>query len=86
MGKNFDIAASVSRQLPFFSCMNIALNNEFQRDISRYLYCQKFNTPPFKGSYDDQPYKWISKCNHIESSISKKQEIESKKLEKQAGK
>ena len=82
MGKDFDIANSVSYQLPFFSCMNIVLNSEHQRDISKFLYCKEFNTPPFKGSYSEQPMKWIQKVNIIKIAMAKRD----KKLQKKANK
>ncbi len=70
-GKDFDIAHSISRQLPFFTCINIALNKEYQKDISRYVYCTKFNTPAYSGSYGQQPSKWVHKISIIQSSIEK---------------
>lgn len=84
MGKSFDIATSISQQLPFFSCMNVVLSKEFQKDISKYLYCQKFNVPPFKGSYGDQSYKWIFKINIIDIAKHKMEEMARKKAEKQS--
>ena len=81
MGKNFDISSSIYKQLPHFACINIALNSKFQKDISKYLYCQKFNVPAYKGTYGDQPYKWIQKCNIIESSINKRNDMLRKKAE-----
>lgn len=82
MGKNFDIANSVSVQLPFFSCPNIILEKEYQKDISQYLYCQDFNIPPFPGSYGQQPKKWVDKVNIIKLAINKKQEIQQNKMTK----
>ena len=34
MGKSFDIASSVSQQLPFFCCNNVILNKQSQSVIS----------------------------------------------------
>ena len=84
MGKSFDIAASVSQQLPFFSCTNIMLDKQAQKDISQYLYCKEFNTPPFEGYYGKQPYKWISKANIIKVAMSKREEREHRKAQTQA--
>ena len=71
-GKSFDIARSVSAQLPFFACKNRMLNQEIQNDISRYVYCEKFNVPAYSGAYNDQPRKWIQKSMLIGSVINKK--------------
>ena len=71
-GKGFDIARSVSAQLPFFACKNRMLNQEMQNDISRYVYCEKFNVPAYNGAYGDQPRKWIQKSMFIGSVINKK--------------
>jgi hypothetical protein len=40
---------------------NILINNSHQKDISRYMYSKQFNISPYKGSYGDQPKKWIEK-------------------------
>lgn len=60
-GKSFSIVNSVMTQLPFFACSNILINNSHQKDISRYMYSKQFNISPYKGSYGDQPKKWIEK-------------------------
>ena len=75
-GKGFDIARSVSAQLPFFACKNRMLNQEIQNDISRYVYCEKFNVPAYNGSYGEQPYKWVRKTMTIGNAIAKKQKKE----------
>ena len=60
-GSSFNIASSVMAQLPFFTCTNIMLSTEAQKDISRFMYVKQFNVPAYKGSYGDQPKKWIEK-------------------------
>ena len=77
-GKGFDIAKSVSAQLPFFSCKNTLLNQKTQNDISRYVYCEKFNVPAYSGAYGDQPYRWIQKSMVIGNAINKNQKKELK--------
>ena len=84
MGKSFDIAASVSQQLPFFSCTNIVLNKESQRDISQYLSCKEFGIVPFPGGYGMQPQRWISKVNIIKTAMAKREEREHKKAQRKA--
>ncbi len=80
--KNFDITKSVLSQIPFFACTNKMLNQQVQNDIARYLYCDKFKVPAYKGSYGNQPYKWIQKAMTIGNIIAKKQ---NKEVEKQNG-
>jgi len=60
-GSNLHIAESVMAQLPFFSCPNIILSEEAQKDISRFMYSKQFNISPYKGSYGEQPKKWVEK-------------------------
>ena len=79
MGKNFDIAGSISSQLPFFSCINIMFKKEYQKDISKYVYCKDFGTSPYSGSYGEQPNKWIQKVNIIKYTFAKIEENEYKK-------
>ena len=40
-------------------CVNMFHDIESQKVIRRMLYCQRFNTPPFEGDYNDQPAWWI---------------------------
>jgi len=60
-GKDFNIAESVMAQLPFFACKNIILSSEAQKDISRFVYSRDFGISPYKGSYGEQPKKWVEK-------------------------
>ena len=83
-GKSFDIASSVSQQLPFFSCMNIMLNRQAQKDISQYLYCKEFGVVPFPGGYGMQPQRWINKVNIIKNAMGKREEREYKKAQRKA--
>tara|TARA_R110002020_G_scaffold73987_1_gene189642 strand:+ start:3953 stop:4333 length:381 start_codon:yes stop_codon:yes gene_type:complete len=67
-GSNLHIAESVMAQLPFFSCINTIMDNQSQKDISRLMYSRQFNISPYKGSYGEQPKKWVEKSfllNHL---------------------
>ena len=73
MGKSFDIANSVLKQLPFFSCTNIAVNKESQEDIAKYSYCSEFSIPPHIGGYGKQPRRWITKSFIIKNALAKRE-------------
>lgn len=75
-GKEFDIAQSVVSQMPFFACMNVFMDNKIQRDIQRYLYCEKFNVSPYEGDYNKQPAEWIRKVFLIRNALAKKEKKE----------
>lgn len=60
-GNSFNIASSVMAQLPFFACINVIMNQKAQQDISRFMYVRNFNVPAYKGSYGEQPKKWVEK-------------------------
>ena len=60
-GRNFNIAESVMAQLPFFACTNMMLDPTSQKDIARFMYARQFKISPYKGSYGDQPKKWVEK-------------------------
>jgi hypothetical protein len=60
-GRSFNIAKSVMAQLPFFSCTNLIMNVESQKDIARFMYARQFKISPYKGSYGEQPKKWVEK-------------------------
>ena len=61
-GSNLHIAESVMAQLPFFSCSNMIMDANAQKDIARFMYARQFNISPYKGSYGEQPKKWIDKA------------------------
>ena len=77
--KDFDISNSVYNQLPFFGCRNILYDRELQKDIQRYIYCEKFNISPYKGDYGKQPCLWVEKSFLIRKYMAK---LESKQLDK----
>ena len=67
-GRSFNIAKSVMTQLPFFACTNLVMNVESQKDIARFMYARQFRISPYKGSYGEQPKKWVEKSfllNHL---------------------
>ena len=70
-GKEFDVVSSVNSQVPFFSCRNILFDRTIQKDIQRYLYCEKFGISPYKGDYGEQPCLWVDKANIIRNTFAK---------------
>ena len=60
-GSNLHIAESVMAQLPFFACNNMIMDVEAQKDIARFMYARQFKISPYKGSYGEQPKKWVEK-------------------------
>ena len=78
-GKTFDISESVVSQIPFFACKNILADKGAQSDIQKYLYCEKFNVPPYEGGYNKQPYLWIEKAFLIRRYLAK---VESREIKK----
>ena len=72
-GKSFDVTNSVLSQIPFFCCTNVFFNNEVQRDLERYIYCEKFGVQPYKGSYGDQPFEWVRRSFIIQKALAKKE-------------
>ena len=72
-GSDFNIAESVMAQLPFFACRDIFLDKQSQKDISRLIYSRDFGTQPYKGSYGEQPAKWVSKSFLLKTLIERQQ-------------
>ena len=56
-------------QFPFFLCPNNIIDYEYQKDIKKYIYCEKTKTPAYPGSFGDQPNLWIEKFCVIENAI-----------------
>ena len=86
-GKSFDVASSVSKQLPFFACMNVFYSYDAQKDIEKYLYCKEFGVSPYEGEFNKQPKKWVEKSFLIKKAIVKKEEalIDKQKREMKNG-
>ena len=72
-GKSFDVAESLVAQIAFFACPNQFMDSTSNTDIERYVYCEKFNIPPYEGSYDNQPAKWVRRAFAIRSALAKKE-------------
>ena len=70
-GKSFDVNSSVNAQLPFFTCKNLFYSKQYSKDIRKYVYCQDFNTPPYPGSYGEQPVLWLEKAIIIKNVLAK---------------
>tara|TARA_R110002020_G_scaffold183425_4_gene379777 strand:+ start:155 stop:613 length:459 start_codon:yes stop_codon:yes gene_type:complete len=68
-GRKIDLLRDVYCQLPFFTCLNIFLNKEYQKDINKYIYCEDTGTKPYKGSYGQVPKIWIQKHFLIKKAI-----------------
>lgn len=52
----------------------LLLDREIQAMIERYNYCTATNTPPFPGSYDDQPAYWVDFVNILLGELPKMSE------------
>ena len=77
--KDFDVSESVYSQLPFFGCRNVLYSQEIQKDIERYIYCEKFNVSPYSGDYGQQPCLWVQKTTLIRKYFAK---LESRQIDK----
>ena len=78
-GQSFDIARSISSQIPFFACNNALITKECQEDIRRYVYCKDFGVSPYKGDYSKHPAKWVEKSFIIKNAFAK---MENAQIEK----
>ena len=71
-GSNLHIAESVMAQLPFFACGNMMIDNNAQKDITRFMYARQFNISPYRGSYGEQPKKWVEKSFLLNNLIERR--------------
>ena len=81
-GKQFDIELSVQAQLPFFSCKNRLFSREMQKDIQRYMYCEKFGVSPYSGDFGKQPCLWVDKVFIIKKAFANLEKNQIKKAKK----
>ena len=70
-GTEFDITQSINAQLPFFTCRNIFIDKDIQKDIKRYVYCKDLGVSPYKGSFNEHPATWIDKYFLIKQAFAK---------------
>tara|TARA_R100000458_G_C8050592_1_gene97903 strand:+ start:111 stop:527 length:417 start_codon:yes stop_codon:yes gene_type:complete len=75
-GKNFDVALSVTKQLPFFCCPNLILSKENQKAIQRYVYCNETGTQAYSGSYGEQPHKWLQQYFILKQAFAQKEKAQ----------
>ena len=68
-GSVFTTLNNIYEQLPFFCCYNNILDEQCQEDISKYIYCNETNTPPYPGSYNSTPAVWIEKYYIIKQAL-----------------
>jgi hypothetical protein len=66
---------AISKQLPFFTCSNHFYSSANASLISKFFYCKEFGIPPHKGTYNEQPNKWIESSFLISNCLSKKESI-----------
>jgi len=77
---------NIYAHLPLFACKNSVYSKDTQKAIERYIYCEKFGVPPFKGAYGDQPKKWIDTTFVIRNALAIKEDFEIKKIRANKGK
>jgi len=65
-------------QLPFFACKNMMLDKDAQKEIERFMYARQFKISPYKGSYGEQPKKWVQK-SFILSNLVERQKAKAMK-------
>ena len=83
-GSNFDADKSIITQLPFFACPNHFYDKNLSRDIERYMYCINSGTPPYPGTYGQQPFKWVNRFIAIKNALAKKEQMMISKERKKA--
>lgn len=77
---DFNPLLDVYHQLPFFACKNHILEPRFQRDITKYIYCEDTGIKPHSGDYGDTPAIWKQKHFLIKRSLSILQEQQRQKI------
>ena len=83
-GKDFDVSKSVISQIPFFTCINHIRNEKYLKLFNKYVYCTETATPAYKGSYGEQPAKWVQYFFIIKNAMAKKSQMIQEKAKKEA--
>ena len=83
-GKDFDVSKSVISQIQFFTCINHIRNEKYLKLFNKYVYCTETGTPAYKGSYGEQPAKWVQYFFIIKNAMAKKSQMIQEKAKKEA--
>ena len=59
--------------------LDLLCEEQIQKFIERYIYCERFKCEPFKGDYDDQPAIWVDFCGIMSNEIMKCQDEQQRK-------
>ena len=81
-GKEFDVGKSIKSQIPFFTCFNHIRDEKYLKLLNKYLYCTETGTPAHKGSYGEQPARWVQYFFIIKNAMAKKQNMIQEKAKK----
>ena len=65
----FDLAQSINSQMRFFTCRNILIDKDIQKDIQRYVYCKDLGVNPYEGHFGEHPARWVDKYFIIKKSF-----------------
>jgi len=79
-GNNLTMLTSIWDQLPFFSCVNHILDDNSQKDISKYIYSKDSYVPVYPGSYGDQPSLWLEKYSIIKRALNARKELHEREI------
>jgi hypothetical protein len=73
---------SVYTQLPFFCCPDKFLDEKFQKDIEKYIYCDDTGTSAYSGDFGQIPSIWKEKHFIIKQSLAILQDIKTDQIKK----
>ena len=51
--------------------LNFFYDPSVQANIQKYMYCEKFSTQAYPGSYEDLPAAWVDFCNMMNNELAK---------------
>lgn len=74
-GNSDNAIKSVLEQLPFFCNQAILIDESYQKDIEKYLYCNETSTPAYSGTYNDTPKLWVDKYYVIKRALAVRQQV-----------
>ena len=63
---------SIASQISFFTCFNHIRDEKYLKLLNKYLYCIETGTPAHKGSYGEQPARWVQYFFIIKNAMAKK--------------
>ena len=76
----FDGVTKTGELVGLMYLVHLIVDKDAQKDIGRFIYSRDYSISPYKGSYGEQPSKWVEKSFLMKNLIERKKSNAIKKV------